>query len=416
MQRVDWLHLLRLVVLGAMLGSLAPTLCLAQEDERRARTERPSDGAMAEKLKRFYDAYAAERYDDARKCGAELLRMRLSPFEVGNVERVLAARALREERWSDAREHLQRALASGGLDDRIADDARHQIVLLLLREELWRDAIDAWNARAAAASARPTAEAYHELALAYFGLEDFERALEPARKAVELALRPSERALQLLIAIHFKREAYDQVAPLLKTLIGIAPAKRERWVQLAGVQVQLGNVAEAAQSMQIAYYGGLLTDERDILSLCQLLVQIGIPYRAARILSTAVENRSLTPDAKLYRFLGEAWVAAQELARAIEPLRTAARLADDGNLYVRVAELHARLEDWSGTIEALRLARDKGRIADPCRAELLLGIALYRDGRPAAARRWLEQTLACPGSPGKPWLQLLDDETASLAR
>lgn len=360
-------RLLGLALLGLALGAQVPALSFAQEVQR---------------LGKFYDAYTAEKYDEARKRGTELLGLRLSPFEVGTVERVLADIAQQEGRWPDAREHLRGALASGGLDDLAADAARHQIVVLFLREERWRDAVDAWNAWAAAAPAAPGPEGYRELALAYYELEDFERALEPARKAVELSMQPSARSLSLLIAIQLRRQAYADAAPLLRTLLAVTPETREVWVQLAGVHVQLGNEAEAAQSMQIAYYGGLLSDQRDLRGLSQLLVQIGIPHRAARILSAALERESLVPDAKLYQLLGETWIAAREDARAVEPLTRAAEL-------------------------------DGGRLDDPCRTHLLLGVALYREGRPQDARRWLERTLECPGTPGNTWLQLLDGETGS---
>jgi tetratricopeptide (TPR) repeat protein len=313
-------RLLSLALLGLALGAHLPALSFAQE---------------APRLKRFYDAYSAEKYEEARKRGTELLRSRLSPFEVGTVERVLADIAQHEGRWSDARGHLQGALASGGLDDLAADAARHQIVVLFLREERWRDAVDAWNAWAAAAPAAPGPEGYGELALAYFELEDFERALEPARKAVELSKQPGAQSLSLLIAIQLRREAYADAAPLLRTLLAVTPEKREVWVRLAGVHVQLGNEAEAAQSMQIAYYGGLLTNERDLRGLSQLLVQIGIPHRAARTLAAAIERDALVPDAKRYQFLGETWIAAQEYERAVEPLTKAADLSEDGNLQLR---------------------------------------------------------------------------------
>ena len=148
--------------------------------------------------------------------------------------------------------------------------------------------------------------------------------------------------------------------------------------------------------------------------LGQLLVQIGIPYRAGRILSTAIERKEVTPDAGYYSFLAEAWIVAREYARAIEPLTAAAIRSDTGSLYVRVAQLHAQLEDWKGAVGALRSALDKGRLENPGDAYLLLGVALSRLDRPGEARRWLDRSLehATSHQSAKGWLQLLDSEAA----
>jgi Flp pilus assembly protein TadD len=362
------------------------SLCFAQENEpspaRRARPERSADPATAERLRKFSDAFGAGRDAEARRRGEELLRSRLSPFERGNVERALADLAQREERWADAREHLRKALASEGLNEQESDAARYQIADLFWREERWQEGIEAWNEWARMALAPPNGSAYGSLARAYYQLEDFERALDPARKAVELSKQQSPPLLNLLVAVQLKRGAYEDAARLLRSLLGLAPV-REHWVRLAAVDLELGNEAEAAQALQIAYYGGVLAPESDLRSLAQLLVQIGIPYRAGRILSAAIESKSVTADAKLYQLLGETWIVAHEYGRAIEPLRLAL------------------------SSEALR---------DPCRARFLLGIALYRQGEPNEARRWLERTLECPGSPGRSWLLLLDSETMSLSR
>jgi tetratricopeptide (TPR) repeat protein len=409
-------HLTALVVVLTLHGA-APAS--AQESEpsapKRARQERASDSATAQRLKKFYEAYSAGRDDEARKRGDDLLRSPLSPFEIGRVEQVLASIDEKDQRWAEARRHLERAIASGGLNDQELDAARYQLVRLLLREERWQEAIDAWKRWAESPLASPGAAAYYELAVAHYQLQDLDGALGSARRAVEFSREPREPYLELLIGIRLQRSEYAEAAPLQKTLLAVAPLKGKNWVRLAAVDSQLGNDAEAAQAMQIAYYGGLLTEERDLRVLAQLLVQIGIPYRAGRILSSAIERKDITPDAGLYQFLAEAWIVGREYARAIEPLSAAATLSDTGNLHVRVAQLHAQLEDWNGAVRALQLALDKGRLQNPGDAYLLLGVALYRLDRSEDARRWLERSLEHPSSlpSAQGWLRLLDSETAS---
>ena len=411
-------HLSPLIALVVVLTFQESAPSLAQESEpstaKRARQERAPDSATAQKLKKLYEAYSAERYDEARRRADELLRSSLSPFEIARIEQLLASIDEKEQHWADARAHLERAIGSGGLNEQELDAARYQLVRLLLREERWQEAIDAWNRWAELALAPPQAGAHFELAIARYQLQDLDGALGSARKAVELSREPREPYLELLIAIRLQRNELAEAVPLQKTLLGVAPLKRKNWVQLAAVDSQLGNEAEAAQAMQIAYYGGLLTDERDLRVLGQLLVQIGIPYRAGRILSTAIERKEVDPDAGYDQLLAEAWIVAREYARAIEPLAAAADRSETGNLYVPVAQLHAQLEDWDGAVGALQSALDRGRLDSPGDAYLLLGVALYRLDRRGEARRWLDRSLehASSRQSAKGWLQLLDSETA----
>ena len=195
-----------LVVVLTFHGS---ALSLAQESEpsaaKRARQERASDSATAQKLKKFYEACSAERHDEARRRAEELLRSSLSPFEIARIEQLLASIDEKEQRFADARAHLERAIGSGGLNDQELEAARYELVRLLLRQERWQEAIDGWKRWAELALAPPGAGAYFELAIAHYQLQDLDGALEPARKAVELSREPREPYLELLIAIRIQR-------------------------------------------------------------------------------------------------------------------------------------------------------------------------------------------------------------------
>ena len=74
--------------------------------------------------------------------------------------------------------------------------------------------------------------------------------------------------------------------------------------------------------------------------------------------------------------------------RWLAPLGRAAELSDDGNLYVRLGQVHIQREEWGDAAQMLRRALDKGDLRDQGNAVLLVGIALYNDSKSAEARRY----------------------------
>jgi tetratricopeptide (TPR) repeat protein len=368
----------------------------AASEGRKARREKGAQGPVVDRntgkhLNEALEHFNAERYSEARAVLVKLSKSRLSPYALSRVEQLLAAVDQVEGNYGGAREHLQKALASGGLNDEEALTARFQVARFYMAEERWDDGVEALKEWFATTST-PNSAAYHLLALAYYQLEDYEAALEPAQKAIDLAGgKPQESWLQLLVALRLKREEYGLVAPLLKQLIEASPEKKSYWLQLSAVDLTLGNYEDAAVPMQLAYRAGLLADEQDVMRLARILYQITAPYRAAQIVSEAIEKGRLKSDVESYEFLANCWIAAREYEKGIEPLRRAADLSDNGELYVRLAEVHVQREEWQDAAEAMRLALKKGKIKDLGRAQLLMGFVSLKQNKPSEARGWFQR-------------------------
>src|SRR6202008_1439756 len=150
-------------------------------------------------------------------------------------------------------------------------------------------------------------------------------AVAPAQKAVELAgAKPQESWLQLLLALRLERQEYKLAAPIVKQLIEANPGVKSYWMQLAGIGASTAGYQEAVVPLEIAYRGGLATDDQDVQRLAQMLVQLSIPSRAAKILSQAVEQGRLKGDAKTQELIANCWIAARDYEKAMTPLRKAA--------------------------------------------------------------------------------------------
>src|SRR5687767_95493 len=156
-----------------------------------------------------------ENYQGAAQKLGTLKLDNLSPYERGTVERILFSVSYAQERYEEARGHLQKAIDSGGLNQQQIDEARYQSAQLFMQEEKWREgaaALEEWFKTAA----MPNSAAYYLLAVAYYQQEAFDRALAPAKKAVELMdqAKPNESWLSMLSALHLQREEYKEAIPV----------------------------------------------------------------------------------------------------------------------------------------------------------------------------------------------------------
>lgn len=333
------------------------------------------------------DDYAAA----AQKIGT--LRLdRLSPYERGRVEQISFNIAWSQEKYDEARGHLQQAIDSGGLNAQEIDTARYQLAQLYMQEEKWRDAAAAFEEWFKTAL-NPNSAAYYYLAAAYFQQEDYARALAPAKKAVELMdpAKPNESWLSMLSALYLNREEYREAIPVMQQLIEAAPDKKSYWIQLSQVYVQTEDYAKGLAIMQLAYNEGLLTEDAELRRLADLLVFNDVPYRGAQILETAIEQNIMTLDDKLYEKLANCWIAAGEYDKSITPLTRAAELASSGDAFIRLGEVQVQREDWPAAISAIQRGVDKGQLKDPGNAQLMLGIAHYSQKNYAAARPFFER-------------------------
>lgn len=315
---------------------------------------------------------------------------KLSPYERGKVEQILFNISYSQEKFDEARGHLQKAIDSGGLNQVEIDQARYQSAQLFMQEERWKEgaaALEEWFKTAA----NPNSAAYYLLAVAYYQQEDFAKALPPAKKAVELMDKPQESWLGMLSALHLQREEYREAVPVLQRLVETVPDKKTYWMQLSSVYGQMEDYSNALAIMQLAYEIGLVTEDAEVRRLADLLVFNDVPYRGAQVLEAAIEKKIVTLDDKLYEKLANCWIAAAEFDKSLPPLQRAAELSANGDLFIRLGEVQVQREDWPAAITAIQRGIDKGQIKDAANAQLLLGIAHYSQKDLAAARPFFER-------------------------
>jgi tetratricopeptide (TPR) repeat protein len=363
-----------------------------QEDAAAQSGSTSIDAQTGKILNEAIELLNMENYQGAATRINTLNLERLSPYERGTVERILFSISYAQEKYDEARGHLQKAIDSGGLNAQQIDEARYQSAQLYMQEEKWREgaaALEEWFKTAA----NPNSAAYYLLAVAYYQQEDFNRALAPAKKAVELMdqAKPNESWLSMLSALYLQREEYREAVPVLQQLIAAAPDKKTYWMQLSSVYGQMEQYENALGIMQLAHNVGLVTEDSEVRRLADLLLFNDVPYRGAQVLESAIEKKLVNLDDKLYEKLANCWIAAGEYDKSIAPLQRAAEMAASGDTFIRLGEVQVQREDWPAAIAAIQRGVEKGQLRDPGNAQLMLGIAHYSQKNFDQARPYFER-------------------------
>jgi tetratricopeptide (TPR) repeat protein len=236
----------------------------------------------------------------------------------------------------------------------------------------------------------PVPEAFYLLGLAHYQLGDYEQALPAAERAATLAADAPASWLELVAALLKQRDDHRAAIPWLERLVEKAPGNKTYWLELSLAYENTNDYERALATMRLAHTAELLTDDAELRRLSDPLVHQGIPLQGAAVLEQALESRTVQADEAAYTALGTAWFMAGEIEKAVFPLENAARIANTGDGYVRLAMVHVERRDWTAAIAALHAGMGRGSLTDEGRANLLMGVALYAQGQFEEAREWLD--------------------------
>lgn len=190
----------------------------------------------------------------------------------------------------------------------------------------------------------------------------------------------------LLRVLYFEFNDKDKVLELSEFLISNWP-KKLYYLELSGVYA--GEAAETGISeeearefevkqmvaMELAHRQKMLTEPRELESMSQLFLYHEVPYKSAKTMASALNRRISKESIENLDLLAYGYLEAKEFERAIRPLAKAAELADDGERYMRLANLHLQIDNYTDAAEAIDKALEKGNIDRPDLARVIQGQA-----------------------------------------
>jgi tetratricopeptide (TPR) repeat protein len=379
------------------LAGVAP-LATAQGDEEPIDLQQLAADRMAKarkyplgrRVSRYLSASAdlidEDKPDEAEALLLKLAKRRLNPYERAYVYRMLGVVAYTAEEHAKAIEYFKEVLAQEALPIRDESKIRFTIAQLYAQLEDWPQVI-AWLETWRRYLAQPVPDGIYLMALAYYQMGDYDAAIAKTKEAISLSDEPRENWYKMLYALYTQKQDYESATPVLEELLLRYP-KKQYWVQLSLVYGAREDYDVSLAVQQMAYEQGFLTEDKELRRLARSYLYRDLPYPAAQVLEKGLADGQIEPDSEAYELLANSWIAAREFDRALPPLKKAAELSDDGNLYVRLGQVHLQREQWEEAARNLQKALDKGDLRNEGNAMLLAGIALYNDSKAAQAKRY----------------------------
>lgn len=253
------------------------------------------------------------------------------------------------------------------------------------------------------------------LANAYFGKKDYEAALGELKIAVDRTRTkgelPRENWLGLLAAVYYELEEFEAMRDVTYELAQTYP-REQHFMNLAALYGQLGDQKRQLALVESLLEQGRLKSEQHLELVANLFMAQDLPYKAAVLLEAELDNGRIESDVQSLELLSQAWYGAARVDKAIPPLEQAAKLAEDGEVYVRVARLYLDAYDWENAARATREALRKGNLRDEGSVWLLQGMALARMNRWGDAAETFARAAEFEASAryAEQWIAYVDNE------
>lgn len=372
-----------------VLLALMAILCfqLASPMESAAADKSRQSKAMREKvydrLSKAQDATEAEDWDKAFKHLDQLEKMKdLAPHEKAQLYTAYGYTYFAQEKYAQSVAAYNKVLLQKDLAETMRLSTLYTLGQLNFHLENFEAAagnLESWLESAN----NPGPEPYILLGQAYYQLGRLDEAAAPVKSAIAVAQQRNRKVQEnwyaLLRVIYYETKDYDNLLDVLEILVLQYPAK-EYWIHLSSTFGDMGDTHRQLAAYEVAYSQGYLKTSAEIVVLCQLLLQAEVPYRAGALLQEGIDSGAVESNASNWRLLSQAWILAQENDAAIKSLGMAAKLSDDGELYARIAQTYANLNQWQLSVEAAQTALDKG-VGSPQDLYLLQGMAHFELGQ-----------------------------------
>jgi tetratricopeptide (TPR) repeat protein len=386
-------------------GNAGPILCglislalampaFAQEDQQQERETKQTAAmsqAVYEQLTEVQELVEAKQYNEGLEAIRDLLdsKQKMTPYEIAQIHNLTGYTYYLMERFQDAIDAYHRVLAQPELPEALQQSTLKTVAQLYFTIERYPEALKTVQELMAVVP-EPSADVYMLLGQAYFQMEDYQKALPPIKTAVDMfkeqGRTPRENWLLLLRVCYFELNDFPSMIGVLKELITYYP-KDTYVLTLAGVYSELGETKKQLALVEVLYEKGHLTNPVHIVNLANLYLLHESPYKAAAMLDREVKAGLVPSNVRNLRLLSQAWYTAREDDKAIPPLRQAAELSDDGELFVRLAQSHINLEQWREAVTAVQQAINAGGLDREDQAYIMLGMGHFNLKQFTLARR-----------------------------
>lgn len=396
-----------LLVAAAVFGLVVPSTATADGQA----TMRPK---IYKRLAKAQEALEKSKYSDAKR-ELDIIRNNLkpNPYELALTLQALGFVYARQEKMGQAAATLEKALALNALPGPTQTNLLYNVGQIHMAAKQYKKAARSFDKWLKVAE-KPAPSSFYTVAVAKYQAKELKGCIAAAEKAVAGRKGAKDSWLQLLRTAYIETKDFRSALRIHKQVVERYPEKRSNWIQLIVLYEQLKDERRALAALQLAHRAGVLEKRNDFVQLAQRLRSEDIPWAAAKVLEDAVKGGRIEMDKEIARVIALSLFAARDLDRAAPALARAGKLSNDGNLYMRLAQLEVERQRWDQAITAGKKALGKG-LKEPGQAHLLIGISETRQGRTDAARRAFLIAKKSPSSrrAAEGWLTFLQAEAGS---
>ncbi|MBV0933108.1 tetratricopeptide repeat protein [Marinobacterium weihaiense] len=372
-------------------------------------------------LNQAQQAMAEDNYAQAAKILQQLSSHTLSKPAQAYTLQFRGNLALARQQETAALQHFAAAHALKALSG--ADQRRllHTVAQLQMGQEQWRKGIaslEQWMQQVRTQGGQHEsirAEDYLLLAQGYSQRAQWSRVVKPVQTAIRLKGRAPEDWYRLQLAAHFQLKQWKGATAVLQLLVNRYPQQARYWEQLASVYQLRDRHSDALTTLRAAWLAGKFSQERHYTWLAQLMVQQGLPQRAAELLDDAMSRQQLSRTLKHERLLAQTQLQAKLYPQGRATLQRIAKRQPDYATWRQIAYLDMQLKHW----DAMQRSIGEAVALKPDAADLYLldGIADVNRARYERARQRFNKAreFEATRAQAQRWLNYLDQVSNSVA-
>jgi len=379
---------------AVFLSLLLANPVLAQKKDKKERKTKQTvamSQQVYESLLEIQEMVEAEDMAGAQKMIADLQgkKKKLSPYEAAQIWNLSGYAYYLSEDYDKAIGSYAKVLQQPELPEALQQSTLKTVAQLYFTIENYKLALETIE-RLMAAVEEPAADVHMLQGQAYFQMNEFEKAIPPIKTAIDMykgqGRVPRENWLLLLRVCYWELKDFPNMLLVLEELIEAYP-KDTYVLTLAGVYSELGDTKKQLALTESLYEKGYIEGKSHAVNLANLYLLHGLPYKAAKVLDKEMAAGNVDADVRNLRLLSQAWYSAREDQKALAPLKQAASMSDDGELYIRLAQSHINLENWSEAAVAAKKGLDTGGLKRTDTANIMYGMALFNQKKLEQARR-----------------------------
>jgi len=322
------------------------------------------------------------KYAQARKL-AKSMQARVkkeSDYAYALVEQLIAQTYLLQKDYDKAEPYLEKIVELDALQPQAQESVIEELANIYLSQKKYTNAINLYKKVIAAKEKKKKQvqpQTYYRLGLAYSFNNNYQPAMKDIEKAIKMAKKPKKDWYQNWFIVAYKMKDNKKAHDIAQKLVAMWPDDQDFWNYYGNTALLLHRDKEATAIYQLMDKRGMLKSSDDYMQLVNLLIESKDPYKAAEVLSKAMDKGVVSKTANHYDILSSAWIQAQEWNKALDALGKEAALAPTGSVYLRQASIYLNQQDYAKAKQAAQNAVKKGGLKNPGRGWMVLGQAAY---------------------------------------